>query len=102
MIYIAMYKCSISNALMGDNSMGEWDIEMMCGIIPIIPFSRLYSMGYIIKYWNIFWYEHIQLDIFITTNTMGYYIYTIYVYMYIYIHIISIQPTLRDIEWDIS
>ena len=94
MIYIAMYKCSISNALMGDNSMGEWDIEMMCGIIPIIPFSRLYSMGYITNYWNIFWYEHIQLDIFITTNTMGYYIYIHTLYIYIYTHYIYTANTM--------
>ena len=67
-------------------------------------------MGYITNYWNIFWYEHIQLDIFITTNTMGYniYIYTVYIYIckyiciYIYTLCISIQPALRDIEWDIS
>ena len=67
-------------------------------------------MGYITNYWNIFWYEHIQLDIFITTNTMGYniYIYTVYIYIckyiciYIYTLCISIQPALWDIEWDIS
>ena len=39
MIYIANVKgVRYLMQYMGDNSMGEWDIEMMCGIIPIIPF----------------------------------------------------------------
>ena len=63
-------------------------------------------MGYITNYWNIFWYEHIQLDIFITTNTMGYniyiYIHCVYIYVNIYVYIYTHYVYLYNQHYGIS